>query len=168
MDSAPEFRKKKICSIRDFLCDKLAHYEATSSSFKRWHSRLQYLSTALGIVFTVVSGSGLVVSVNESSSHSADPPIFGLATALGAANTAVNVYLKILDKKVRKHEKIQKLASSTLDSIDSLVQLSLEDGVISSDEYHSIVAKFKEFKNVSFEIRASDHVDSSVSEPSPV
>ena len=167
MDSASDYRKKEILHFQSFLRDKLDHYESTSASFKRWHSRLQSLSTALAFFSTFTASSGLVVSAQDSS-NSVDPPLFGVTAVLAAATSAVNVYLKILSKKSNKHEMIRKLAFSTLDSIDSLVQLSLEDGVISSDEYRSIKEKFNKFEVVSSELRFSDHTDSADSKPSPV
>ena len=158
MDSATQFRRAEIESIKTNLENQLVHYYETSAKFKRWHTRFQTVCALTGGVATILTGSGLAASLSAVGVV-VGGPLIATATLFSLVSTSSMVTIKFFLRKAKKHEKIQTLAEETLSAINSLISTALEDGEISDGEYQDIVKKYNSFTSQKTKLRFSNHTD---------
>ena len=158
MDSATEFRRDEIESIKNNLEKQLVHYYQTSAKFKRWHTRCQTVCAVSSGAAVVLTTSGLAASLSAVGVV-VGGPLIAIATCFSLVSTSCIGAVKFFLHKAKKHEKIQTLAENTLSQIKSLLSTALNDGKISDDEYQDIIKKYNSFTSERSKLRFSNHVD---------
>ena len=95
--------------------------------------------TAIGLGIT---GVGLLSTIV------AAPAVIGIETVsivIGILRVVRNQAIKKLSLKIEKHEKIEMLTVSTLNTISSLISKALSDDSISDEEYSLNLLEFETF-----------------------
>ena len=68
-------------------------------------------------------------------------------------------YFKVFTVKQEKHDTIKLLAQSKLDSIANIVSQAMQDGDISSIEFHKVLQEVEKFRKLKADIRNQGKTD---------
>ena len=80
------------------------------------------------------------------------PPGF-TAVATGVLSVVSAGIIKILLKKVEKHQQIKLIAAAKLSSVNGLVSRALQDGYISNEEFQIILQEMESYREHKSQIR---------------
>ena len=144
---AVSFRLKKICDCQKELENEISHHRKVSKKYKRANSIAHTSSTLTRVMATVLSSTGLAVSLSGIGVI-AGAPLAGIAGLLGFISTAMTIGSKKMNTKITKHEKTISLAESLQLSICKLIWKAMNDSQISDMEFNLILREVEQF-NVS-------------------
>ena len=111
-----------------------------SKHYKRFDNILQ--SVSIGTSSTAVALSG--VTIGMMSNPGVVLPLAVTNVSLGAVGTASGVWSKSVNKRVKKHQKLSLLASSTLSTMNELLSESLRDSHVSDREFKRILDVYQQ------------------------
>lgn len=136
-----EFRMAEINRIRNKLEKHVETRKKLSKHYKRLFNVLYAISVGSTSVTTVVSSVTLGMLANPVILL----PLAAVNAGLGATSVATNVWSKLINKRIQKHQKLYLLANSYLHQVNSLVSIALKDHHISNTEFSQILAIHQEF-----------------------
>ena len=120
--------------------------------YRRGANVVDGLDTGLSVAGAamVATGDGLLTTII------ATPVATGLqagAIAFGLLGAGGRFICRKLEAKARKHDQIQVLAVSKLNSIDDRISAALTDDKISEEEFHLILSEVDKYNQMKAEIR---------------
>ena len=141
------FRLKKIRDCQKELENEISHYQRQVKKYKRAHAIAHTSSTLTGFSATVLSSTGLTVSLSGIGVI-AGTPLAGIAALLGFSSTAMTIGSKKMNTKITKHKKTVSLAESSQLSISKLISKAMNDGQISDVEFNLILREVEQYHSL--------------------
>ena len=146
------YRLKRLTEIEAYLPNEIEVRERLAKKMKQFNTVTSIVDTGL-IMSTVitggvsiaafVSGVGLLVGIALSETSL----LFSLATAITRKSS------KIFTVKQGKHNAIKLLAQSKLDSIVDIISQAMQDGDISSIQFHKVLQEVGKYRKRNADIR---------------
>ena len=143
---------KKLTEIEAYLLDKIEVREPLAKKMKRFNTITCIVDTGLitstlttGGVSTAsfASGVGLPVGIALSGTNL----LFSLITAITRKS------FKIFNVKQEKHDAIKLIAQSKLDSVANIISHAMQEGGISSIEFHKALQEVEKYRKLKADIR---------------
>ena len=143
-----QFRLNKINEIKDYFVAEIRERELISKNISKCIASLDYFDKSLSVL-SILSGSVSIASF--ASVIGAPAGVIGASCGLTFSITPgfVKKFLKTIQNKKKKHNKIVMLARSKLNSIESKISKALMDTEISHEEFETIIkeeSKYRELK----------------------
>ena len=146
------YRLNKLSEIEAYFFNESEVCEQIAEKLKRFNTITGILDTGL-ITSTVITGgisiaafaSGVGLPVGIASS--------GTSLLLSLATVIAWKYFKIFIVKQEKHNTIKLLAQSKLDSIANIISQAMQDGDISSIEFHKVLQEVEKYRKLKVDIR---------------
>ena len=141
LNDQTKFRLNEINKIKDYFNTEIQERKTMSKKLCKYIPAFDYIDKTL-IFLSATSGGISIISFTD---------VIGIASRLARASftlvfslTAgiIKKLLKITTKKKKKHNKINMLAKSKLNSIETLISQALIDLDMSHEEFKIIVFKF--------------------------
>ena len=146
------YRLKKLTEIDAYLLDEIEVRERLAKKMKQYNTIASIVDTGLntstvitGVVFIAAFVSGVRLPVGIALSGTS--LIFSVATAITRKS------FKIFTVKQGKHDAIKLLAQSKLDSIADIISQAMQDGDISSIEFHKVLQEVEKYRKLKADIR---------------
>ena len=151
-DQGQGYRLQKINEIQAFLEKEVAAREALSKKYFRAAKIVDNVDTVL-ITITLGAGAG---GIGLLSTVVAAPTIIVIGVALftGVLSIIGKYSVKKSTSKAEKHEKIQTIASTNLDTISSHISKALSDNKVTDEEFRLILEELEKYKVMKEEVRA--------------
>ena len=150
------FRLEKIVELRNYLFKEINQNKLVSKKHKKVCRVFNYNDHLLTVISTITG----CVSISAFASLVGIPigitrPAIGLKIFVITAG--IKNYKSIIKKKRKKHDKVELLAKSGLNSVEVLIFKALIDSVISHDESVLINNVLKEFYDMKEEMKNSNN-----------
>ena len=147
-----EFRLKNIHKRRNCLIEEINRNELIRKKHKKICATLNYLEYFLILPSTITG------CVSNSAFTSLIGFLIGItSSAIGlkicAITEGIKMYKSMINKKKKKHDKMESLAKSKLNRIEMLISKSLIDSNICHDEFVSIHNLLKEYEEMKEEVK---------------
>ena len=105
------------------------------------------------IISTVITGKIYSAEFASEVSLPVGIALSGTSLLLSLETAITRKSFKIFTVKQEKHDAIKLLAQSKLDSIADIISQAMEDGDISSVEYHKVLQEVEKYRKVKADIR---------------
>ena len=140
-------RLKKLAEIEAYLLDEVEVRERIAKKMKRFNTIIGIvdtdLTTSTVIIAAFTSGDGLPVGIT----------LNGTSLPLSLATVITRKSFKIFTINEEKHDAIKLLAQSKLDSITDIILQAMQDGDISSIEFHKVLEEVEKYRKLKADIR---------------
>ena len=140
-------RLKKLAEIEAYLLDEVEVRERIAKKMKRFNTIIGIvdadLTTSTVIIAAFTSGDGLPVGIT----------LNGTSLPLSLATVITRKSFKIFTINQEKHDAIKLLAQSKLDSITDIILQAMQDGDISSIEFHKVLEEVEKHRKLKADIR---------------
>ena len=140
-------RLKKLAEIEAYLLDEVEVRERIAKKMKRFNTIIGIvdadLTTSTVIIAAFTSGDGLPVGIT----------LNGTSLPLSLATVITRKSFKIFTINQEKHDAIKLLAQSKLDSITDIILQAMQDGDISSIEFHKVLQEVEKHRKLKADIR---------------
>ena len=140
-------RLKKLAEIEAYLLDEVEVRERIAKKMKRFNTIIGIvdadLTTSTVIIAAFTSGDGLPVGIT----------LNGTSLPLSLATVITRKSFKIFTINQEKHDAIKLLAQSKLDSITDIILQAMQDGDISSIEFHKVLEEVEKYRKLKADIR---------------
>ena len=140
-------RLKKLAEIEAYLLDEVEVRERIAKKMKRFNTIIGIvdadLTTSTVIIAAFTSGDGLPVGIT----------LNGTSLPLSLATVITRKSFKIFTINQEKHDAIKLLAQSKLDSITDIILQVMQDGDISSIEFHKVLEEVEKYRKLKADIR---------------
>ena len=135
------YRLKKIDEIQEILIAETDKRNELSIKYNREVNIIGVIDSCLGVTAIVlgITGVSLLSTIVAVMGMEAVSIVMGLLRVVG------NRAIKKMSLKIEKHETIEILAISALNTISSLISKALTDDSISDEEYSLILLEFETF-----------------------
>ena len=138
---------KKLAEIEAYLLDEVEVRERIAKKMKRFNTIIGIvdadLTTSTVIIAAFTSGDGLPVGIT----------LNGTSLPLSLATVITRKSFKIFTINQEKHDAIKLLAQSKLDSITDIILQAMQDGDISSIEFHKVLEEVEKYRKLKADIR---------------
>ena len=145
------YHLKKLTEIEAYLLNRIEISERIAKKLKRFNTITGIIDTDL-IKSTMITG---VISIAAFANGNGLP--LGLALSgtslLSHATVITRKSSRTFTMKQEKHDTIKLLAQSKLDSIANIVSQAMQDGDISSTEFHKVLQEVEKFRKLKADIR---------------
>ena len=121
--------------------------------YKKLRQVIHNIVVTLGAVTAVLSG-GAIASSATGVGIVAAIPIASVAAVCGVASTCLTAMNKNIERKLKKHTKIQSLALSKHDTIRNLVSIALENDKVTDIEFAQISREIHKYHQIKEYLRA--------------
>ena len=146
------YRLQKIDNIQKDIEKEKLRRESLHKKYQKIINALNY-TESFAEVAAVASGSIGIASL----SGVVTAPLFiileGFAIGCGVGVMFTKYFSRKLVKKAKKHNEIRVLAASKLNTISTYISQSLQDGIISQEEFELILKESEKFSMMKEEIR---------------
>ena len=140
-------RLKKLAEIEAYLLDEVEVRERIAKKMKQFNTIIGIvdadLTTSTVIIAAFTSGDGLPVGIT----------LNGTSLPLSLATVITRKSFKIFTINQEKHDAIKLLAQSKLDSITDIILQAMQDGDISSIEFHKVLEEVEKYRKLKADIR---------------
>ena len=144
LDHGMSFRLNEIANIRDRLQSEVQTRDRTRRRYQAAYTTSHAINTCVCIagsatsataVGSLATGVGVMIAL----------PLGAVSLAAGVASIVGSGILKVLHKKIEKHDKLLTLAESKLATVNTLVSKSLKDNSISDSEFELIQNEMSDY-----------------------
>lgn len=145
------FRKDEIEQIKKALPNEIAHRTEVLNKYRKAKNVITIIHkvccglTATSGVSAIVTTSTLIIPAAIICDG-----VLLLSTALMIVSGSIND--SFLLKKILKHMELKLLAQTTLDKIDCIISESLDDNVISNEEFNKIKSIYEGYHKSKYDI----------------
>ena len=144
---------KKLTEIEAYLLDEIEVREQIAKKMKRFNTITSIVNTGI-ITSKVITGE---ISIAEFTSGVALPvgiALSGTSLLLSLATVITRKYFKTFTVKQEKQDAIKLLAQSKLDSMVNIISQAMQDGDISSIEFHKVLQEVEKYRKHKTDIRS--------------
>ena len=146
------YRLKKLTEVQAYLLDEIEVLERIAKKMKRFNIITGIVHTGL-ITSTVITGG---ISI-EAFARTIDLPVgivlSGTSLLLSLATVITWKSFKTFSLKQQKHNAIKLLAQSKSDSMANIISQAMQDGYISSIEFHKALQEVEKYRKRKADIR---------------
>ena len=146
------YRLKKLTEVQAYLLDEIEVLERIAKKMKRFNIITGIIHTGL-ITSTVITGG---ISI-EAFARSIDLPVgivlSGTSLLLSLTTIITWKSFKTFSLKQGKHNAIKLLAQSKSDSMANIISQAMQDGYISSIEFHKALQEVEKYRKRKADIR---------------
>ena len=149
------YRLAKISKIEAYFLDEIDTREKLAKKIKRLRIMTAALDTGL-ITTTAITGG---ISIAAIASGIGLPVGMGLSATsllLSLATTITRKTISIFNSKEKKHDDIQLLAQSKLDSISGIISQAIQDENVYPTEFYKILQEMENYRKLKVDIRVRE------------
>ena len=146
------YRLKELTEIEAYLLDEIEVREQIAKKMKRFNTITGIVGTGL-ITSTVVTGENSIAAFASSVGLSVGIALSGTILLLSLSTAITRKYFKTFTIKQEKHNAIKLLAQSKLDIIANIISQAMQDGYISSIEFHKVLQEVEKYRKRKADIR---------------
>ena len=146
------YRLNKLSEIEAFFLDEIEVREQIAKKMKRFNTITGIVDTGL-ITSTVITGGISIAAFASSAGLPVGIALSGTSPLLSLATAITRNSFKISTVKQEKHDSIKLLAQSKLDSIANIISQAMQDGDISSTEFHKELQEVEKYHKLKADIR---------------
>ena len=146
------YRLKELTEIEAHLLDEIEVREQIAKKMKRFNTITGIVGTGL-ITSTVVTGENSIAAFASSVGLSVGIALSGTILLLSLSTAITRKYFKTFTIKQEKHNAIKLLAQSKLDIIANIISQAMQDGYISSIEFHKALQEVEKYRKRKADIR---------------
>ena len=146
------YRLKELTEIEAYLLDEIEVREQIAKKMKRFNTITGIVGTGL-ITSTVVTGENSIAAFASSVGLSVGIALSGTILLLSLSTAITRKYFKTFTIKQEKHNAIKLLAQSKLDIIANIISQAMQDGYISSIEFHKALQEVEKYRKRKADIR---------------
>ena len=136
-----KIRMNEINRIRSKLERDVETRRKLSKNYKRFYNGLQSISIGTSSIAAALSG----VTIGMITNPAAILPLSVTNVTLGAIGTLTGIWSKSVNKRVKKHQKLDLLANNTLSVVNELLSESLKDSHISDLEFKRVLDVYQQY-----------------------
>ena len=163
--SAPQepqsYRLQKLTEIETYLLNEIEVCERIAKKMKRFNTITGMVDTVL-TTSTVTTGGISIAAFASGVGLSVGIALSGTSLLLFLATAITQKFFKMFTVKQEKHDAIKLLAQSKLDSITDIISQAMQDGDISSTEFHKVLQEVEKYRKLKADIR--DHAKTKIKE----
>ena len=155
-----KFRLSEIMGIENHFYQKINQQKLCSKKFNKYVTIFDYIDKTLIILSVTSSGISIIsfasaIGVPAGIASACFTLIFSITTGI------IKKLLNITRKKKKRHDKILMLAKSKLNSIESLISLSLNDLDISHEEFIIILNGKDKYESMKYNLEMGNENEKS-------
>ena len=143
---------KKLTEIETFFLDEIKVRERIAKKMKRFNTITGIVDTGL-ITSTVITGGISIAAFASGVGLSVDIVLSGTSLLLSLTTVITRKSSRTFTVKQEKHDAIKLLAQSKLDSIADIISQAMQDGDISSIEFHKVLQEVEKYRKLKADIR---------------
>ena len=143
---------KKLTEIEAYLLDEIEVRERIAKKMKRFNTITGIVDTGL-ITSTVITGGISIAAFASGVGLSVDIVLSGTSLLLSLTTVITRKSSRTFTVKQEKHDAIKLLAQSKLDSIADIISQAMQDGDISSIEFHKVLQEVEKYRKLKADIR---------------
>ena len=143
-----KYRLNKLSQIDEYFLNEIEVCEQIAKKIKRFNTITGIVDTSL-ITLTVITGGIFIAAFASGIGLPVGTALSGTSLLLSLKTAITRKSFKIFTVKQEQHDAIRLLAQSKLDSIANIISQAMQDGDISSTEFHKVfqvVEKYRRFK----------------------
>ena len=146
------YRLNKLSEIEAFFLDEIEVREQIAKKMKRFNTITGIVDTGL-ITSTVITGGISIAALASGVGLPVGIALGGTNLLLSLATAITQKSFKIFTVKQEKHDAISLLAQSKLDRIANIISQTMQDGGISSIEFHKVLQEVEKYRKLKADIR---------------
>ena len=136
-----KIRLQEINRIRTKLEKNIETRKKLSKHYKKFYNSLQSLSIGTSSIAAALSG----VTIGMIANPATILPLAITNVTLGAVGTVTGIWSKSVNKRVKKHQKLDLLANNTLSTVNELLSESLRDNHIYDGEFKRVLDVYQQY-----------------------
>ena len=145
-------RLKKTTEIEACLLDEIEVRERLVKKMKQFNTITSIVDTGL-ITSTVITGEVSIAAFARGFGLPVGIVLNGTSLLFSLAVAIARNFFKIFTVKQEKHDAINLLPQSKLDSIADIIPQAMQDGGISSTDFHKVLQKVEKYCRLKADIR---------------
>ena len=138
--------------IEAFFLDEFGARELLAKKIKQFNTITGIVDTCL-ITFTVVTGGISIAAFAMGVGLSVGITLSGTSLLLPLATVITRKFFKTFTVKQGKHDAIKLLAQSKLYSMADIISQAMQNGDISSTEFHKVLQEVEKYRKLKSNIR---------------
>ena len=146
------YRIKKLTEIEAYLLDGIEVCERLAKKMKRFNTIAGIMDTGL-ITSTVITGEISVAAFGSGAGLPVGITLSRTSLLLSLATVITRKSFKTFTVKQEKHDTIKFLAQRKLDSMDEIISQAMQDGDISSSEFHKVFQELEKYRKLKSNVR---------------
>ena len=146
------YRLKKLTEIDAYLLDEIEVRERLAKKMKQYNTIASIVDTGLN-TSTVITGGVFIAAFVSGVRLPVGIALSGTSLIFSVATAITRKSFKIFIVKQGKHDAIKLLAQSKLDSIADIISQAMQDGDISSIEFHKVLQEVEKYRKLKADIR---------------
>ena len=146
------YRLKKLTEIDAYLLDEIEVRERLAKKMKQYNTIASIVDTGLN-TSTVITGGVFIAAFASGVRLPVGIALSGTSLIFSVATAITRKSFKIFIVKQGKHDAIKLLAQSKLDSIADIISQAMQDGDISSIEFHKVLQEVEKYRKLKADIR---------------
>ena len=146
------YRFKKLTEIQVYLLDEIEVCVWIPKKMKRFNTITSIVDAGL-ITSTVITGGISIAAFASGVGLSVDIVLSGTSLLLSLTTFITRKSSRTFTVKQEKHDAIKLLAQSKLDSIADIISQAMQDGDISSIEFHKVLQEVEKYRKLKADIR---------------
>ena len=146
------YRLNKLSEIEAFFLDEIEVREQIAKKMKRFNTITGIVDTGL-ITSTVITGGISIAAFASGVGLPVGIALSGTNLLLSLATVITRKSFKTFTVKQEKHDAIKLLAQTKLDNIANIISQAMQDGDISSIEFHIVLQKVEKYCKLKADVR---------------
>ena len=146
------YRLNKLSEIQAYFLNEIEVHEQIAKKMKRFNTITGIVDTGL-ITSTVITGGISIAAFASGVGLSVDIVLSGTSLLLSLTTVITRKSSRTFTVKQEKHDAIKLLAQSKLDSIADIISQAMQDGDISSIEFHKVLQEVEKYRKLKADIR---------------
>ena len=141
------YRLNKLSEIEAYFLNKNEVREQIAKKLKWFNTIAGIVDTGL-ITSTVITGWTSIAVFTSGVGLPVGIALSGTSLLLSLATAIIQKYFKTFTVKQEKHDVIELLAQSKLDSIANIISQAMQDGDISPTEFYKILQEVEKYRRL--------------------
>ena len=141
-----------MSEIEAYFLNEIEVREQIAKKMKRFNTITGIVDTGL-ITSTVITGGISIAAFASGVGLPVGIALSGTSLLLSLATAITQKFFKTFTVKQEKHDAIKLLAQSKLDSITNIISQAIQDGDISSTEFHKVLQEVQKYREIKSDIR---------------
>ena len=142
----------KLPEIEAYFLNEIEVREQIAKKMKRFNTITGIVDTGL-ITSTVITGGISIAAFASGVGLPVGIALSGTSLLLSLATAITRKSFKIFTVKQEKHDAVKLVARSKLDSIANIISQAMQDGGISSTEFHKVLQEVEKYRRFKVDIR---------------
>ena len=146
------YRLTKLSEIEAYFLNEIEVREQIAKKMKRFNTITGIVDTGL-ITSTVITGGISIAAFASGVGLPVGVALSGTSLLLSLAIVITRKSFKTFTVKQEKHDAIKLLAQTKLDNIANIISQAMQDGDISSIEFHIVLQKVEKYCKLKADVR---------------